>query len=45
VDDGPWLAVEAVDGRFDTHSEAFQFVTGPLSTGVHTITLQVTDKF
>ncbi len=43
VDDGPWLAIEAVDGAFDGYDEAFRFVTGPLNSGLHTITLQMED--
>jgi hypothetical protein len=45
VDDGPWLAVDPVDGQFDAYREAITFTTDPLSTGTHTLSLKTLDNF
>ncbi len=45
VDNGPWLAVAATDGAFDSHAEDFTFSTDPLPGGEHTVYLKTTDNF
>jgi len=45
VDNGPWLAVAAADGAFDSHAEDFTFTTDPLPGGEHTVYLKATDNF
>jgi len=43
ADSGNWTAAEAVDGTFDTASEAYTFTTAPLADGSHTVKVRATD--